>query len=144
MRRIETSIGISAPPERVWAILVDFESWTSWNTVIHMISAEARVGAHIHFRPNIENAPERGFPARIVRCETNVELAWFGAPLRVPALGNGEHWFHLAPNASGTLFRHGEDFRGLLIPLMPKAFFQVITEGYDAFNQALKTRAETA
>jgi hypothetical protein len=38
----------------------------------------------------------------------------------------------------------GEDFRGLLIPLMPKAFFSVIAQSYGEFNQALKTRAEAA
>jgi hypothetical protein len=79
-----------------------------------------------------------------VRCESGRELAWFGSPLVLPALGCGEHWFRLRTSTEGTLFEHGEDFRGLLTPVMPKTFFTTLTRSYEAFNLALKVRSESA
>ena len=78
----------------------------------------------------------------MVRYDVGRELAWVGAPLVVPALGCGEHWFRVGPSSEGTLFEHGEDLRGLLIPLMPKAFYAAFATGYAAFNLALKVHAE--
>jgi hypothetical protein len=144
MRQIRTSIGIAAPPERVWSILADFKSWSTWNDVLHIVSTEHHVGSTIRFRPVFDGSPARGYPARVVRYEPGRELAWFGAPLKLPALGCGEHWFRLGPSDEGTLFEHGEEFRGLLTPLMPRAFYAALTKGYDAFNLALKGRVEGA
>ncbi len=106
------------------------------------ISGEARLGSAVRYRPNIEGARRRGYSAQIVRFETYRELVWRGAPFRLPVLGWGEHWFRLEASAEGTLFRHGEYFGGLLSFALPQAFFSRIAAEYEAFNLALKVRAE--
>ena len=144
MRRIKTSIVIAAPPERVWSILDDFEAWATWNNVLHVASAGHHVGSTVRFRPLFTASPERGYSARIVQYEPGRELAWFGSPLKLRALACGRHWFHLRPTEEGTLFEHGEDFGGLLTPLMPKAYYATLTKGFETFNRALKDHAERA
>ena len=108
------------------------------------ISGEARLGSMVRYRPNIEGARRRDYSAQIVRCEAYRELVWRGAPFQLPALGWGEHWFRVQASAEGTLFEHGEYFVGLLLFALPKAFFIRITAEYEAFNLALKARAESA
>jgi hypothetical protein len=142
LRRIETRIGIAATPSHVWSILADFESWSTWNSVLHIVSAQHVAGSAVRFRPVFDGAPKSGFRARMVSYEEGREFAWFGAPLLLPALGCGVHWFRITSQADGTLFEHGEEFGGLLTPLMPKAFYDTLTSAYEAFNLALKTRAE--
>jgi len=143
MRQVHTSISIAVPPDHVWRILIDFASWAEWNTLM-TISGEARAGAALHFRPNVKGARKRGYIAHVVRCEAGRELVWRGAPFWAQALGWGEHWFRLDAVAEGTLFRHGEDFGGLLTMALPKPFFAFLETSYTAFNLALKTRVEAA
>ena len=38
------------PPERVWAVLTDFDSYPKWNPFIHSISGDLRVGGHLIVR----------------------------------------------------------------------------------------------
>jgi hypothetical protein len=140
--RVQTSITITAPPDWVWRVLVDFSSWTAWNVLMDSISGEARLGSVVRYRPNIEGARRRGYTAQIVRCEAYREFVWLGAPFQLSALGWGEHWFRLEASAEGTLFQHGECFGGLLSYALPKAFFVRIAAEYEVFNLALKVRAE--
>ncbi len=107
------------------------------------ISWEARLGSMVRYRPNLEGARRRGYSAQIVRCEAYRELAWRGAPFHLPALAWGEHWFCVEASAEGTVFEHGEYFGGLLLIALPKAFFTRIAAEYEAFNLALKARAES-
>jgi hypothetical protein len=108
------------------------------------ISGEARLGSQVRFRPNIEGARRRGYSAKIVRCEASRELAWRGVPFKLPAVGLGEHWFRVEASAEGTLFGHGEDFGGVLLLVLPKAYFTRVAAENEAFNLALKARAESA
>lgn len=142
MRRIKTSIVIAAPPERVWSILDDFEAWSTWNSVLHIVSAGHHVGSTVLFRSLFVGSPEMDYSARIVRYEPGRELAWFAAPFKMRTLACGNHWFHLRPSEDGTLFEHGEDFGGLLTPLMPKSYYTMMADGFESFNLALKNRVE--
>ena len=97
-------------------------------TVGHMIVPPPE-GADMRFRP------------RVLACEPEVELRWRGA-LFWPALFAGEHFFLLKPLPSGgTRFQHGEDFRGLLLPLLG-AQLKRTAHGFVLMNQALKRRVE--
>lgn len=142
MTQVQTSIAIAAPPERVWTVLTDFADYARWNSVISRARAELHVGGKIRFRIKIEAVPELGFTAKIVRCEPARALAWRGGAPLVPALAWGEHYFELAPVPDGTRFTHGERFGGLLRLLIRGETHARITRTYEAFNAALKARAE--
>lgn len=142
MTDVHTSLTIAAPPERVWAVLTDFAAYPRWTNIISRARAELREGATIRFRIKIEAAPELGFAARIVRCQPGRELTWRGGAPLVPALAWGEHFFRLSPDGDGTRLTHGEQFGGLLALLLRGTAHARVTRTYDAFNLALKARAE--
>lgn len=142
MGNVQTIITIAAPPERVWAVLTDFDAYPQWNSVISKVRTELRVGAAIRFRIKIEASPELGFTAKILRCAPGRELAWRGGAPLVPALAWGEHYFRLTPAGTGTQLTHGEDFGGLLKLVMRGAVRARVTRTYDGLNRALKARAE--
>jgi hypothetical protein len=142
MTSVRTSLTIAAPPERVWAVLTDFAAYPQWNAIVSRVRAEPREGGKIRFRIKIEGAPTLAFAARVVRWEPGRELAWRGGAPVVPALAWGEHWFRLTPAGDGTEFSHGEDFGGLLALLVRGPAHARVTRTYDAFNRALKARAE--
>jgi hypothetical protein len=70
------------------------------------------------------------------------ELRWKGK-LVLPGVFDGEHYFQLenAPNG-GVLFRQGEKFTGLLVPLFRKSLDGATKQGFVAMNEALKREAE--
>jgi hypothetical protein len=56
-------------------------------------------------------------------------------------LFDGEHYFILAPgNAGSTILTQGEDFAGLLVPLLRSALEGKTRAGFEAMNLALKQR----
>jgi len=140
---VNTRITIAAPPERVWAVLTDFADYSRWNSVLSRVRAELRDGGEIRFRIKIEAAPELPFTAKIVRCEPGRALAWRGGAPLVPALAWGEHFFELTPEGEcATRLTHGERFGGLLNLLVRGSAHARVTRTYEAFNAALKARAE--
>ncbi len=71
------------------------------------------------------------------------ELRWLGK-LGVGGLFDGEHSFVLAPNPDGTThLTHAERFSGILVALL-KGTVKNSHAGFDAFNDAIKQRVETA
>lgn len=142
MPEVKTSIAIAAAPERVWAILTDFADYPRWNRMMPRVHAELREGGEVRFRLKIEGAPELGIAAKIVRHEPGRALAWRGGAPLVPALAWGEHYFEVTPAAGGVTFTHGERFGGLLDLLVRGSTHARVTRTYDAFNAALKARAE--
>src|SRR5438093_8689554 len=47
MLELRTEIEIDAPPERVWAVLIDFEKFPDWNPFIRRIHGNALVGSRL-------------------------------------------------------------------------------------------------
>jgi hypothetical protein len=143
MTSVRTSLVVAAPPDRVWAVLTDFAAYPQWNAILSRVRAELREGGAIRFRIKIEATPELAFAARIVRCAPGRELAWRGGAPLVPALAWGEHYFRLEPAGDGTVLTHGEDFGGLLALVVRGPVHARVTRTYEAFNRALKARAES-
>lgn len=142
--RIDTSIEIAAPAERIWRILTDFPGYARWNPFVRSISGEAEIGASLI----VSLEPPGGRPMRfrpvIVALEPEQELRWKGK-LLIPGLFDGEHWFRLQATARGaTTFEHGEQFSGLLVPRFRPALEDRTKRGFVAMNEALKREAERA
>lgn len=140
-RRIETSIDISAPPARVWALLTDFAAMSTWNPFIKSIAGDLVQGGRL----SVEIAPPgksgMRFRPTILVLRPERELRWRGRVL-LPGLFDGEHYFLLEPSGGrGTRFTHGERFTGILVGLFGGTL--TATEaGFRAMNTALKQRAE--
>lgn len=140
--RIDTTIDIAAPVQRVWQILCDFPGYARWNPFVRAISGEPEVGASLVVSLEPPGGRAMRFRPIIVAFERERELRWKGK-LLIPGLFDGEHWFRLREHApGGTTFEHGEQFSGLLVPRFRPTLEDATRRGFVAMNEALKGEAE--
>lgn len=143
MQRIRTEIEIDAPTDQVWSVLADFSSYPAWSSFIREIDGRPSAGCRLRVR--LEPPEGRGmtFRPRLTAVEPERQLRWRGR-LGVPGLFDGEHCFRLIPTGQGrTRLVHSETFKGVLVPVLGRGLDST-RDGFEAFNTALKDRAERA
>lgn len=140
MHRIRTEAFIPAPPDRVWAMLADFDAYASWNPLNLKASGKAVLGARIPmvFRNPAKEGATISQTVTITACEPGRVLEWTG---KVPLLFKGRHFFHLSPAGPGTRLEHGEDQSGLIPWTFSNALIdERFVPAYEAVNLALAAR----
>lgn len=140
MRTIDTVIEIDARPDQVWAVLVDFPSHEHWNPFFASIVGEPFVGTTLRIAARKDDGSEGiVFRPEVLDAEPGQRLRWKGK-LFMRGLFDGTHDFRLEPIEGGrTRLRHGEEFRGILVPLLG-GVLRDTEEGFHQFNQALANR----
>jgi len=143
MRQIHTQIDIEAPAPVVWAILADFGMYRRWNPLIRGILGHAESGRQIEVR--FASPPGADIAARltIVYLRKDQAMTWIEW-WAVPGLFASERRFRLEPLPGGVRFHHGEQVRGIMVPLLGQRRRLRRRAGFDAMNAALKRRAEHA
>jgi len=144
MHSVETEIEIRASAERVWELLTEFASYPRWNPFVRSIEGELLVGQNLSVFIQPPGSGGMRFRPTLLTVSPTRELRWKGK-LLLPGVFDGEHYFQLetAPNG-GVLFRQGERFTGLLVPLFRKSLDGATKQGFIAMNEALKREAEGA
>ena len=141
-KEIKTEVLINATPEKVWAILTDFENYPNWNPFIKFIKGEVKIGNKIIVKIEPPEAKGMTFKPKILTFETNKELSWLGH-LLFAGLFDGKHKFELIDNGDGTTtFRQSEKFKGVLVPLFKKQLDNNTKKGFEEMNRKLKEIAE--
>ena len=141
MREIRDEIEIDAPPDRVWSVITDFDSYPEWNPFVQRISGPVEEGAKLDVRIVPPGKRGMGFKPTVLKVEPRRELAWLGK-LLVPGLFDGEHHFELEELDGGrTRFIQREVFKGLLTGILGGMLGNTL-DGFRAMNQALKRRVE--
>lgn len=135
---------IDAPPERVWAVIVDFPSYAQWNTQLAWLGGTAAPGEVLQLRLSAEGAQPYTFAPVVSHWEPNVRFAWL-ARTGLPRVFDGEHFFELFPVEGGkTRLVNRETYSGVLsrvmerLPMMARA-----PEGFVKMNAEYKARAES-
>ncbi|RUO97787.1 SRPBCC domain-containing protein [Hyphomicrobium sp.] len=141
-RAITTSVLIAAAPSRVWSVLMDFDSYPSWNPFIQSLKGEKRLGGRLEAIIVPPGRKPATFTPVVVEYVPERVFCWRGS-LPIPGLFTGEHRFALTPEAAGTRFEQSESFSGLLVPLVG-GILRDSERGFRAMNDALKSRAESA
>lgn len=141
MRTIHTEIGILAPADRVWAVLMDTDRWGEWNSFA-AASGRFAVGERVKVTLTPPGKSAMSFTPTIVKLDAGRELRWLGA-LGFRGLFDGEHGFRVVPEDVGRCrFEQFETFTGLLVaPIMFMAG-EATRQGFEAMNRALKLRVE--
>jgi len=142
-RRIDTHVEIESSARRVWEVLADFPAYAHWNPFVVAIAGTAVRGGRLSVV--IRPPGRRGMTFRpiVLAADPHRELRWLGR-LILPGLFDGEHVFTIAPFSPGKVrFSQRETFRGLLVPLMPRSFWEGMRRGFEDMNSALKRRAES-
>ena len=141
MQHIETEILINAQPEKVWAVLTDFEKYSTWNPFIKSIEGEKAVGNKLKVLIQPPNGGGMTFKPVVLAYDVNKEFRWRGK-LGISGIFDGEHYFRLIDmGESTTKFIHGEKFSGILVPLMGGTLSKT-REGFQLMNEALKRECE--
>lgn len=142
MRAIETSVGIAASASRVWSILMDFESYPSWNPFIVSLKGDKRVGGNLEAILVLPGGKPQTFRPVVIELVPERVFCWRGS-LPIPGLFSGEHRFTISENAAGVSFTQAEKFTGLLVPFVG-GVLAATERGFQSMNESLKARAEAA
>lgn len=141
---LNTQIDIDAPPETVWSILTDLNSYVSWNPFIVEAGGHAVAGQQLSVRIQPVGGSATTFKPEVTVVEEPLVFEWFGR-LGIPRLFDGRHRFELQPldNGTRTRFKQDEHMAGLLVPLLAKRLNTGTLEGFRMMNEAIKQRAES-
>jgi len=142
MREIATEIDITASPEKVWAILLDFSSYPDWNPFIKSVSGLKEAGSKLKVHLQPPGARGMEFESIVLRSVPGREFRWKGH-LFMNGLFEGEHSFTIESRGKGIVrFTQKEKFTGRLVPMMFSVIGAQTLRGFEAMNSALKERAE--
>jgi len=140
MLELRTEIEIDAPPERVWAVLVDFEKFPDWNPFIRSIRGNVQVGSRLDVLLGASGTRAMRFRPIVKAVVPNRELRWLGR-LGLPRLFDGEHIFQIEPlGPIRSRFVQRERFRGLFVPLLARSLNRDARRGFEEMNRALRER----
>ena len=135
----ETATTIDASPSEVWRHLADFDRHDDWSNHFKLrgqpvVGERGRVEFTLFGR-------DAGSPVVIEKADEASELRWRGGP---SGLITGSHYSILEARDGGTRthFRHGEDFSGIVAPLVWALLKAQLGPSYTGFNADLKRRAE--
>lgn len=140
---IKTKIIINATPDKVWAVLMDFENYPDWNSFVTSISGEPKVGGYIQVGIVSPEGKHMTFKPVVLSFEHNKEFRWLGK-LWFKGLFDGEHTFELKDQGKGTtVFNHSETFKGMLAGLFKRQLENSTRLGFERMNRDLKQRVES-
>ena len=136
---MSATIQIDAPPEAVWAVLIDLGRYPDWNPLFREASGQVAVGNRITLRSvHPANGRLMTVKPKITVADPGSELSWVAS---LPGIMSGEHRFKLTPADGGTQLEQSETFRGLLTAFSGKTLAKA-EASFQALNEALKQRAE--
>lgn len=147
----QTSIVIEAPPDRVWDVLSDFDSYKDWNKWIYNLrshDASVKIGTQVTFQNKLTAEANPGtYTVRIITWDPKREFAWQGGPFgpSLQWLLRGQHYFRVVSEGddrSRTRFEHGERLEGPLKFLMTANVLSDLEKMLNSFNADLKRRLE--
>ena len=142
MREIRTEIQIAAPPEKVWSILADFNTWKSWNPIVSDANGEAALGSEL----TVVTCGKDGQTAQKYKPVITVfqkpkSLHW-RAKMMTKILFTNDKILELKAVSGGTNVVHSELFRGLMVSLFWGMMKREVPTMLEKMNKALKKKAE--
>jgi hypothetical protein len=140
---INEKIIVDAPIADVWSTIVDFGSYSRWNSQLQYLGGEIKPGGKIHLRLSAAGANPYEFKPIISHWVVNERFAWIGRT-GLPRVFDGEHFFELEQvNAHTTLVTNREEYRGVLSLIMKNLpMMKTAPEGFRKMNQELKDHLE--
>ncbi|WP_200975086.1 SRPBCC domain-containing protein [Echinicola sp. 20G] len=135
--KIETHIHIQSTPEKVWNVLMDFETYPQWNPFIKSVKGKIQLGQRITV-----DLQGMTFKPKIIKYHKNRSFSWLGQ-LVFKGIFDGQHSFDIVENKNGgTDFIHSEKFSGLLVPLLRSKLLNETLPAFELMNKKLKERVE--
>ncbi len=128
---------ISAPPERIWAVLTDAAAFPRWNSTITSLKGTIALGERLELKVPLD--PKRTFRPRVTKLEPNRAMEWSDG---MAPMFKGVRTFSLTPKGGGrTEFEMTEVFSGLMLPMI-KGSLPDFGPAFEAYAADLKRAAE--
>jgi len=126
---------IDAPPDQVWAVLVDATRYPEWNSTIVSLDGDIAADGRIRLVSTLD--PKRTFKLQISTFEPPSSLVWEDGN----AMFRGVRTFTLTPEDSGTRFEMKEAMTGTMLKMIaPK--LPDFAPSFEAFARDLKAEVE--
>lgn len=143
MKTVRFITDIAAPVETVWAELSAVDKFAEWNPFITVFHGELIEGGRVEVHIVPPGGRPMTFKPTITEVKERHHLEWLGR-LVLPGVFDGRHSFHLEALSDGrTRLTQAEEFSGLLVPLA-RTLVERTRAGFEAMNEALRSRAEKA
>lgn len=141
MREIRTEIEISAPINKVWSLLTDFDHWKDWNPISHA-GGVASLGSELTVTMcGKDGQGEMKYRPIVTKIEAPRSFRWRGK-MMAGFLMTNDKIFNLEETGSGTRLVHKEAFSGLLVPLFWSKLNANVPSMLKSMNEALKLKVE--
>ena len=127
---------IPAPPDAVWAVLMDTDAYAEWNPVFVEVKGPYTEGAQVLNKVKDPSGALLEMTATVKTLRPNQELRQAGG---IPGLLTFDHRWLLEPVEGGTLVTQHEVDRGLGLWFWNSDW---IEPAYSATNEALATRVQ--
>jgi uncharacterized protein YndB with AHSA1/START domain len=131
----KSELEISAPPERVWAVLTELDRWPTWNADVKSMQLEGPVAPGSAFR---WKAGPGTISSMIRRVEPPHLVAWTGKTLGIKAT----HFWILEPREGRTFVRTEESYDGLVAKILRRSLQRTLDGALERGLQYLKTEVE--
>lgn len=141
--RVEHRIGIQAPAEHIWNLIYDLEGWSAWNPLYTGASGEIRIGRTLEMTLNLEGEAPQIIRPTVLEWVPNDQLHW---KLKMAGgLVSNTRFIEIEKlSVASCIVSNGEIFGGLLGPTVVRRIGRKVWRGFNAMNEALKDRAESA
>ena len=133
-KTFEAEITIAAPPEKVWAVLMDTKSYPEWNPTFVAVSPPYALGAKISSRVKKPDGAFIDMRPTVKTLRANRELGQAGG---VPGILTYHHKWVLEPVAGGTHVRQIDVDRGGFLWFWDSSWVET---AYQRANEALAAR----
>lgn len=142
MREIKSEIQISAPTAKVWAILIDFNNWKSWNPIVNEVSGSAGLGNKLRVTMKGKDGKDGGtYEPVILNLSSPNHLHWRGKMI-AGFLFTNDKIFELKEVSGGTHLVQKETFSGLMVPMFWSKMEKWVPSMLESMNKSLKAKVE--
>ncbi len=139
--KIESRIGIMAPPEAVWEVLADVDGWPRWNPLYPQATGEMKIGARWSLTLALPGEAERQIEPRVIDWVpleqvllNDLAMGGWVKSLRYVEIDQVDD--------KACIVSNGEIFRGLVSEFYGNKHRRAMKKGFQAMSDALKAEAE--
>jgi len=142
MKEIRSEILISAPIDKVWQVLTDFDNWKDWNPMVINANGSALEGSKLTITmcgKDKKDGPK--YQPSVLEVKAPSRFRW-----RVKMMGGimltNDRVFKLKEKEGGTELVNSEFFSGLMLLMAGKKLDKFVPPILEQMNLALKNKLE--
>ena len=143
MREIRTEIQISAPIDKVWQVLTDFDQWTDWNPTVKHASGSASVGSKLDITIDGGGSRDAKYQPTVLEADPPKSFRW-SATMMASFVFRNDRIFELRERDGGTELVHTEQFSGFMVAMMWGKLSSFVQPHLERTNKALKEKVEAS